>query len=250
MEFEGKNVVITGGLGCLGRVTAERFLREGGFVWALDLPAALAAEEANALAAQWPERLQLRACDVTDPDEIEAFAVSLDRAGIRPDVLVNNAGINRLVPVEEVTPELWDEVVDVNLRGAFFMSRAMGRRMLLGEGGAIVNVASQHGVVGNVKRAPYCASKGGLVNLSRALCLEWAECNIRVNSVLPTFMLTEKNREMLMKPGIVRTYLPTIPLGRYCVPEDVAEAILFLSSDRASMITGQALAVDGGYLAR
>ena len=130
------------------------------------------------------------------------------------------------------------------------MSQCIGKLMMEGKGGAIVNIASQHGEVANLQRAPYCASKAGLINLTRALCLEWAEYGIRVNSVLPTFVLTEKNEQMLMQSGRYRTYMREIPLRRYATAEDVANAVLFFVSDRASMITGQALAVDGGYLAK
>jgi 2-deoxy-D-gluconate 3-dehydrogenase len=130
------------------------------------------------------------------------------------------------------------------------MCQNIGRLMVTARTGSIVNIASQHGIVGNDMRAPYCASKAGVINLARELALEWAKYNIRVNCVSPTFVMTEKNKKMLTDNINFKKTLTSIPMGRYCTPLDVAQSVLFLSSPLASLITGHNLVVDGGYTIR
>jgi 2-deoxy-D-gluconate 3-dehydrogenase len=151
----------------------------------------------------------------------------------------------------DVTEEAWDRVLDVNLKGLFFMAQAVGRRMRdqRPQGGAIVNVASQMGLVGYTKRAAYCSSKAAVVNLSRVLAFEWAECNIRVNAVCPTFVLTPLTQPMFEDPEFKADVYRRIPLGRLASPEDVAQAVVYLAGPTAAMVTGHALAVDGGWTA-
>lgn len=252
MLLEKKVSVITGALGAIGQTMTRMFLREGALVIGTDLDKAVREEEAfiERVRREFGDRYIFLSCDISKVEEIRSLGGKISERGLVPEILVNNAGINYLGYARDVTEENWDHILEVNLKGAFFMSQYIGKLMMEGKGGAIVNIASQHGEVANLQRAPYCASKAGLINLTRALCLEWAEYGIRVNSVLPTFVLTEKNEQMLMQSGRYRTYMREIPLRRYATAEDVANAVLFFVSDRASMITGQALAVDGGYLAK
>lgn len=252
MLLKKKVSVITGALGAIGQTMTRMFLREGALVIGTDLDKAVREEEAfiERVGREFGDRYIFLSCDISKVEEIRSLGRKISERGLVPEILVNNAGINYLGYARDVTEENWDHILEVNLKGAFFMSQCIGKLMMEGKGGAIVNIASQHGEVANLQRAPYCASKAGLINLTRALCLEWAEYGIRVNSVLPTFVLTEKNEQMLMQSGRYRTYMREIPLRRYATAEDVANAVLFFVSDRASMITGQALAVDGGYLAK
>lgn len=251
-EFFNKNVIVTGCLGELGRGISEDFLSMGAAVYGIDTEQAVETEKAfvSEMCQKYNDRFHVSVCDITQVDLIKDYCRKLSDEHIDIDVLVNNAGINMLAAAVDVTEENWNDILDVNLKGTFFMSKEAVRLMNKEKGGAIINISSQHGVVGNYKRAPYCASKGGIVNLTKALCLEWAEYNIRVNSILPTFILTSKSESWLMKPGIYRKYIQDIPMKRYCLVEDIVSAVRFLAGNGASMITGQALAVDGGYLAK
>ena len=250
--FEQKTIVVTGGLGEVGRTICEKFLEDGALVICVDLEKEVrdGIDYITNIQSQYNDKFIVYACDIASTISVELFAKKLAISNIIPDVLINNAGINRLVDACEITEEIWDEVIDVNLKGTFFMSKYLGKMMIENGGGCIVNISSQHGVVGNYHRVPYCSSKAGIVNMTRALCLEWADYNVRVNCVLPTYILTKKNEQWLMKTRIYRKYVQAIPPKRYCTTSDVANAVFFLASDDASMITGHALAVDGGYLAQ
>lgn len=190
--------------------------------------------------------------DVTSLDSItasvEAAAEAYDR---RIDVLVNNAGINVPQMAFDVTEHAWDRVLDVNLKGVFFMAQAVGRLMRdqTPRGGAIVNMASQMGLVGYSRRSAYCSSKAGVINLTRVLAFEWAEHEIRVNAVCPTFVETPLTRPMFEDAEFKQDVYRRIPLGRLATPEDVAAAVVFLAGSGAGMITGHALTVDGGWTA-
>jgi 2-deoxy-D-gluconate 3-dehydrogenase len=173
---------------------------------------------------------------------------AVDRFG-RIDILVNNAGINISKPALEVTEQDWDRVLDVNLKGVFFCSQAVARGMIQQKSGKIVNVASQNGVIGYYNRAAYCSSKAGVVNLTRVLAIEWASRSINVNAVGPTFVRTPLTEKLFQEESFKREVLSRIPLGRLGKPEDVAGAVVFLSSPAADLITGHTLLVDGGWTA-
>ena len=183
---------------------------------------------------------------------IDSIASAVSKAAEemgRIDVLVNNAGVNVPRDALDVTEQDWDAVLDVNLKGLFFMSQAVARRMKETGGGKIVNMASQNGVIGYYKRAAYCSSKAGVVNLTRVLALEWAEHKITVNAVGPTFILTPLTQSTFDDPAMREDLLKRIPLGRVGVPEDVVGAVVFLASPAADLITGHTLLVDGGWTA-
>ena len=181
------------------------------------------------------------------------FESLVGKYGEKPNVkllemdVLNKSRINVLVSALETTEEIWDRIIDVNLKGFFFVSKVIAKNMILNGGGSILGIASQHAVVANVDRAAYCASKAGMIHLAKELALEWAKYGIRVNMVSPTMIFSEKNKEILDGNRAKKEYLIKIPLRKYAVPEDVSSAILFLNSDKASMITGQNLIVDGGW---
>jgi NAD(P)-dependent dehydrogenase (short-subunit alcohol dehydrogenase family) len=168
------------------------------------------------------------------------------------DILVNNAGIGRRRPTVELSTADWQAVVDVNLTAVFFCSRAAARLMLAAERGAIVNVASMMGLSGGglYPNLSYHATKGAVVNMTRALAVEWAGSGIRVNAVAPTWVSTDLTKGLLSDPALMKRIEEVTPLRRLAEPADVADAIVFLASDRARMITGHTLPVDGGFLAR
>jgi NAD(P)-dependent dehydrogenase (short-subunit alcohol dehydrogenase family) len=163
---------------------------------------------------------------------------------------VNNAGVGTNHDALDVTEDDWDEVLDVNLKGLFFMCQAAGRHMVRAGRGRIVNLSSQAGSVGIVRHAAYCASKGGVEQLTRVLALEWASQGVTVNAVAPTFIRTPGTAERLDDPAFAAGVLERIPLGRVGDPMDVAGAVIYLASDAARLVTGSVLMVDGGWTAQ
>jgi NAD(P)-dependent dehydrogenase (short-subunit alcohol dehydrogenase family) len=169
------------------------------------------------------------------------------------DILINNAGIAIRRPAVELSLADWERVVSVNMTGVFLCARAAARRMIAsGRGGAIVNTASIMGLSGGglYPNISYQATKGAIVNMTRALAIEWASHRIRVNAVAPTYVRTPLIAPILEQPELVHKIEAMTPLGRLAEPEEVAAAILFLASPAASMITGHTLPVDGGFLAQ
>ena len=245
--------LVTGTGSGIGQATALALAAAGASLVITELPDRLVHAEATAAmirdrgGAATPLPL-----DVTDLAGIERCVAAAANIGSgRLDILVNNAGLNVPQMAFDVTESAWDKVLGVNLKGLFFVAQAVGRHMRDQQpcGGSIVNIASQMGVVGYVKRAAYCSSKAGAINLSRVLAFEWAEYGIRVNAVCPTFVETPLTRPMFEDVAFKEDVLRRIPLGRLATPEDVAHAVVFLAGQTAAMVTGHALLVDGGWTA-
>ncbi len=166
------------------------------------------------------------------------------------DILVNNAGLGANHPALEVTESDWDEMMNVNLRGLFFCCQAAGKHMLRQKYGRIVNMSSQASLVGIEKHAVYCASKGGVNNLTRVLALEWSSSGVTVNAVAPTFIYTPGTAERLDQPEFRKSVEDRIPAGRVGTIDDVAAAVIYLASGAAGLVTGTVLPVDGGWTAQ
>lgn len=191
-----------------------------------------------------PVRLDLR----SEQNIVEAFEAAVAAFGAI-DVLVNNAGRTLLKPAIEVSWAEWDDVVNINLKGAYFLSRAFAEHCIeRGRAGSIVNLASTHGLTGLAGRSVYGISKGGLIQMTRMLAIEWASHDVRVNSVAPATVLTPSRQELLDDKARERM-LARIPIGRFITPEEVAAAVCFLAGPRAGSITGHTLPVDGGLVA-
>jgi 2-deoxy-D-gluconate 3-dehydrogenase len=199
------------------------------------------------------ERLGRRAlavvADVRDPASVAAMVGEVVRKFGRLDVLVNAAGVNRRVPSLELTPKVWDEVVDTNLKGTFFASQAAAQAMLERGGGKIINIASLASELGLPGRVPYTAAKSGVLGLTRALAVEWAPHNIQVNAIGPGYFRTEMTEPLFRDAEWMKGLLSRIPAGRAGLPEDLAGAVVFLASRASDYITGQIIYVDGGFLA-
>jgi NAD(P)-dependent dehydrogenase (short-subunit alcohol dehydrogenase family) len=250
-SLAGKVALITGGGQGIGRETANLLVDAGAAVAILDRNAEVAHAAAQAIVAKGGHAIALVA-DVSNVDEVKAaFARALDRFG-RLDILVNNAALVRRIPATETSIEVWREVMDVNLNAAFACSCEAAEPMTAAGGGAIVNMASIMGISGGgtYPIASYHASKGGLINLTRGLAVEWAARNIRVNAIAPTWVRTEFTKALLDNPEMSGKLLELMPLKKFADTIDVAAAVLYLVSPAARMVTGHVLAVDGGYLAR
>jgi NAD(P)-dependent dehydrogenase (short-subunit alcohol dehydrogenase family) len=240
--------LVTGAAGGLGRAIAVALAADGASVALADLPAR--AEELETLAAEVGEAIAIPV-DVRQPETLHAAArTTVERLGSL-DVVVCNAGVNVRKPSLEVTENDWDTVIDVNLRGVFFSAQAGARQMVRqGNGGKIVCIASIMGLVGGAtSSAAYCASKAGVVNLTRVLAIEWAPHNIQVNSVAPTYVRTPLTENIFANEEFLQGVLNKTPNGKLATPEDIANAVVFLASSRADMITGTTLPVDGGWTA-
>lgn len=236
--------LVTGAGRGIGLATAKRFLAEGWRVALLDLDAALLDGAMAALAA--PDDTLALVCDVADPVAVTASVQGAARHFGRIDALVNNAGTAVFKPILETTLEEWNRVLAVNLTGPFLTVQAAAPIMAKGGGGAVVNITSISGLRASTLRVAYGTSKAALAHLTKQQAAELASLGIRVNAVAPGPVDTAMAKAV-HTPEIRRDYHDTIPLNRYGLEEELAEAIFFLASDKASYITGQVLAVDGGF---
>lgn len=243
MRFEGKAVIVTGAASGIGRAAAQAFVREGARVLASDVNLC---DVEGALPAR---------CDVTKPAQVEALvARAIDEFG-RLDCAVNNAGIEGArAAVADYDDAEWAHVLNVNLSGVFFCMKHELRAMTRQGGGAIVNVSSIFGMRGAAEAPAYTAAKHGVVGLTRAAALEVAAHGVRVNAVCPGYVATpmvmDRGLNARRDPGSMARIVAREPMQRLGSPREIAEAILWLCSDAASFVTGEALAVDGGFLAR
>jgi NAD(P)-dependent dehydrogenase (short-subunit alcohol dehydrogenase family) len=237
-RLDGDVAVVTGGASGIGRAVASAFAAVGAEVAIFDVTAG----GAGVTAVDVANEAQVRA----------AFAQVIARHG-RVDVLFNNAGIAIRQPTTELTLEDWNKVVAVNMTGVFLCAREAARHMLAcGRGGRIVNTASIMGVVGGglYPNISYQATKGAVVNMTRALAVEWAGQGIRVNAIAPTWVRTPLTRGITEKPELVHRIEQLTPMGRLAEPEEIIGAVLFLASRASAMVTGHVLAIDGGFLAQ
>lgn len=245
MTFAGRVGLITGAGSGIGRATARLFAERGGAVVAADVNRA-AAEETAALVRAAGGRGEGAGCDVTRAEDVEAALGAARRAFGRLDIVVNCAGILRVAPLEETSQKEWDEVLAVNLTGAFLLTRAALRVLREGGGGAIVHIASRAAIRAKEGHGAYAASKAGILQLTQMAAVEGAPHGIRVNCVCPGFIDTPMTRGSYDIDAAIAAWNAVCPLRRPGTPQDVAKAMLFLASDDAAFITGVALPVDGG----
>ncbi|HJP33104.1 MAG: glucose 1-dehydrogenase [Candidatus Latescibacteria bacterium] len=251
MRLDGLRAAVTGAGSGIGECTAEALAEAGADVALSEVPERMAALAAVCQRIEGHGRTAVPLpLELPHMGSIDSFVAAAHEKLGGMDILVNNAGVNIPVEALDLTEQDWDRVQDVNLKGLFFLSQAVARQMKAdGSGGRIINVASINGVVGYYKRAAYCSSKAGVVNLTRVLALEWAQYGINVNAVGPTFILTPLTQSTFDDPAQREDLLGRIPLGRVGQPEDVVGAVVFLASAAAAMVTGHTLMVDGGWTA-
>ncbi len=248
-RIDGMVALITGGASGIGFATASLFAEAGASVFILDRDAAAAERAATEIGGG----TRARTLDVADEAAIVRVFSRIDAEAGGIDILVNNAGTAIRRPAVEQTIEEWNQVLAVNMTGAFLAARTAARHMLARRrAGAIVSTASIMGLSGGglYPNISYQSTKGAVINMTRALAVEWAKHGIRVNAVAPTYVRTQFIAPLLAQPELVAAIERMTPLGRMAEPEEVAAAILFLASPAAGMITGHTLPVDGGFLAQ
>jgi NAD(P)-dependent dehydrogenase (short-subunit alcohol dehydrogenase family) len=252
MQLSGKTALITGGAGGIGRAAALLFAREGAAVSVVDLNRVAGQEVAREISGLGGRAI-FECGDVTRAADCRRAVERTAREFGQVDVLFNNAGIVRRASVVEISEDDWDAVMAVNVKSIFFMCREVIPLMAKGNGGSIINTASGWGLAGGTRAAAYCASKGAVVLMTKAMAIDHGRQNIRVNCICPgdtdTAMLRNEARQLGEEEERFLSESAKRPLGRMGRPEEIALAALYLASDAASFVTGAALVVDGGGLA-
>jgi NAD(P)-dependent dehydrogenase (short-subunit alcohol dehydrogenase family) len=254
-DLSGRVALVTGASVGFGEAIALAFADYGCDVAVSDLDLAATQRVADAIKQKGRKSIALTT-DTAIPEQITKMAVDTVRELGTIDIMVNCAGIPQHNAAEDTPVEVWDRVLDINLRGTFLCCQAAARVMLPKGKGVIVNFSSIAGSVGVGRGAnAYCASKGGINTLTKQLALEWADRGIRVNAIAPCQFLTPGLKAVMAKPQfdpkkLMETWVSNIPLGRVGQPEEIVGPALFLASDASAMVTGVILPVDGGYLAR
>jgi len=241
-SLEGRTAVITGGASGIGYATAKFFREKGA-----NLVLADRKPETEEIAAAFGSGAIAVVGDVTERSYPAAVIAAGAEAFGQIDILVNSAGVVFLDSAENIAEEDWNRTIDINLSAGFFMAQAVGKYMIDNNiGGSIVNMASQAGVIALDKHVAYCASKGGIIAMTKVLAKEWGAYGIRVNAVSPTVVLTALGHKAWDGP-VGDAFKQEMPSGRFAEPEEIAACIAFLCSKAAGMITGHNLLIDGGF---
>ena len=249
-RLDGKVALVTGGARGLGKTMATALAEAGATVALAGRSKDTCEEAAKGIAGATGRKTAAFAADVTKLADVERLADDVDREFGRIDILVNNAGINIRGPIQQLSEQDWDAVVDTNLKGPFLCARAIGPRMVSRGWGRVINLGSVLGVIALPGRAPYASSKAGIINLTRVLALEWAGTGVTANAICPGAFATEMNRSLLDDPVKYKEFVAQIPMGRWGELEELTGAVVFLASEASSYVTGVPLFVDGGWIAR
>ena len=242
--LENQTAIITGGARGIGKAIAQRFLSEGARVYLVDMDEEKLKETITDISSPEDEVYKYK-CDITDKPSVETMTDSIIRSSKSIDILVNNAGITRDSFLHKMSRSDWDQVIEVNLNGAFNCTRSVINHMREAKHGRIINITSVVALSGNVGQSNYISSKAALIGFTKALALESAALGITVNAIAPGFTATEMINTIPQK--VQDKIISKIPLGHFGTPQDIADAALFLASSDSDYITGQTISVNGGY---
>nr|WP_303968615.1 glucose 1-dehydrogenase [Sporosarcina ureae] len=245
-NLTGKVAVVTGASKGIGR-DISLLLAEAGVDLAIIARSKNELDELSQEIQAKGRRVLPVSADLMDISSIPNIVDQIIRKYGRIDILINNAGINIPKPALETTEQDWDMVTDLNVKSLFFLTKEVGKHMCKQESGKVVNITSQMAFVGYYDRSVYCASKGSVTQMMKALAIEWAPHQINVNAVAPTFIETPMTKKMFQDPAFKEEVMSRIPLGRLAKSEDLFGAILYLSSGASDMVTGHTVVVDGGW---
>ena len=249
-RLDDKVALVTGGARGLGKVMATALAQAGADVAITARSSASCEQTATEITEQTGRKCQGFAAEVTSVTDVDRMAAEVEATFGKIDILINNAGTNIRGQVDQLSEADWDSVIDTNLKGPFLCARAIGPKMVKRGWGRVINMGSTLSVIALPGRAPYASSKAGVMNLSRVLALEWAGTGVTVNTICPGPFATEMNRQLLDDPVKYKALMDLIPMGRWGDVEEIAGAVVFLSSNASSYMTGSAVFVDGGWTAR
>lgn len=239
----GKVALVTGAASGIGSAISDALTAKGARVAVLDINADIAETKAKTLGNGARDFV----CDVSQPASVNQAVAAVVSAFGGIDIAVNSAGVVFLAPAEDLSLDYWDKTIDINLKGSFLVTQAVGRAMIAaGKGGKIINLASQAGTVAIEEHVAYCASKFGVIGMSKTFAAEWGKHGICVNTISPTIVLTELGKKAWAGDK-GEAAKKRIPAGRFAYPEEIAAAAVFLASAGANMINGADLLIDGGY---
>ncbi len=248
-DLSGKTALVTGAKRGIGRGMAEALAAAGADIVGVSATLGADSDVEKAVKALGRD-FKGYACDFGSRDALNAFIAQLDADGVKPDILINNAGTILRNPAAEHGDDLWDTVIEVNLNAQFVLSREIGRGMIERGGGKIVFTASLLTFQGGINVPGYAASKGGIGQLTKALANEWASKGVNVNAIAPGYIATDNTEALRNDPDRFKAILERIPAGRWGEPADFGGAAVFLSSSAADYVHGTILTVDGGWMGR
>jgi NAD(P)-dependent dehydrogenase (short-subunit alcohol dehydrogenase family) len=249
LSVNGRTAIVTGAASGIGKSTVLMFAAAGARVVAVDMDAKGAEATVEEAKGNGGDAIALHA-DVTGKASVEAMVGKAHGHYGRIDFLVNSAGVTKRFPAVDFPEDEWDRIIDINLKGSFLCAQAVGRHMIEQSFGRIINIASIAGIAGYANTVAYQSSKGGVVQMSRALAAEWGKYNITVNAVAPGIVMTPMQEVLRQQdPARFEAFLSKMAIGKPSSPEDIAAAVYYLCTPRAALVTGHVLPVDGGYLA-
>ncbi|MBQ8663278.1 MAG: SDR family oxidoreductase [Eubacterium sp.] len=246
-ELTGKVAIVTGAAAGLGQGIAETFAKQGAKVVVTDRPGVSLDETIAMCKAAGADDVYDHEMDVTIKASVDKAVADIMETYGRIDILASNAGMNRSMPFEEVTEDVWDAIMNVNLKGSYLVAQAVAPVMKAQNYGRIIFTSSQASIVARGDNEAYCASKAGINALARTMAYDYAACGVTVNTVAPCFARTALTKTRLEDPAYSKMVLDMIPIGRVLEPCEVGAAFAYLASDEAAMVTGQTLVIDGGW---